>query len=364
MKSNLLLFIAVMLGFNTCLQAVTLPSITNGFATLYATPTDPQGISFAPDGTLYTGRDKAGSGGLNSEAVVINRIAPGGSPVTDFGNTQIRDPDAVVFDAAGIVSGIPGSVIVGGVDTGVNGQLSRIAPDGTVTTLFGPNSLIENPVKFVFVTPGRLLFTDYNNINVMEMTNATPHLLFNMPDAPYSIAVDGLGRLLVSSGTASQVRLYSAAGVLVSNVFVTAKARSPLARGPGGLWGTNMFYVSTTGTLRSVSPVGVVTEYGTGFDPFEDMEFGPDGSLYLSDFDSDAVVRVSFQPTLHIAPLPGAVRLTWTTNAVGFLLETNSSVTQPAGWGVFASNYDVLATNFVVTNITSEPAKFFRLNKP
>ena len=142
-----------------------------------------------------------------------------------------------MFDAAGIVSGIPGSVIVGGVDTGVNGQLSRIAPDGTVTTLFGPGTVVENPVQFLFTAPGRLLFTDYNNLTVMAMTNATPHLFFNSPDAPYSLALDGLGQLLVSSGTAQQVRLYTAAGVLVSKVFVTAKVRSPLARGPGGAWG-------------------------------------------------------------------------------------------------------------------------------
>ena len=359
-----LLCLATLLAQATAAHAAALPIVTNGFATLYATVTDPVGLCFAPDGTLYTGRDRAGSGGLNSDPVVINRIAPGGSPVTDFGNTATRDPDAVVFDEAGIVSGIPGSVIVGGVDTGVNGRLSRIAPDGTVTSLFGPSSLIENPVKFVFTAPGRLLFTDYNNLNVMQMTNATPRLFFNTPDIPYSIAVDGLGRLLVSSATAAQVRLYSASGVLVSNLFVAAKARSPLARGPGGLWGTNMFYVSTTGNLRSVSPAGEVAEYGTGFEPFEDMEFGPDGSLYLSDLDSDAVVRVSFQPTLYIASLPGAVRLTWTTNAVGFLLETNPSVLMASGWGVLTSNYNVVATNFVITNVANDPIKFYRLHKP
>jgi len=359
----LLCFAALLSQTRDC-SALTLPVVTNAFVSVYANVTDPEGLTFAPDGTLYTGRDKAGSGGLNSDAVVINRIGPGGTPVVDFGNAAIRDPDAVVFDAAGIVSGIPGSVIVGGVDTGLNGQLSRIAPDGTVTSLFGPSPLIVNPVKFVFTAPGRLLFTDFNNLNVMEMTNATPRLFITTPDAPFSIAIDGLDRVLVSSGTASQVRLYSSSGVLVSNLFVAAKARSPLARGPGGLWGTNVFYVSTTGNLRSISPSGVVAEYGTGFAPYEDMEFGPDGALYLSDFDSDAVVRVSFEPKLTISPLPGAVQLSWTTNASGFLLETNRSIAMSSGWGVLTSNYSILATNYVVTNITSGSAQFFRLHKP
>jgi hypothetical protein len=202
------------------------------------------------------------------------------------------DPDAVAYDAAGIVSGIPGSVIVGGVAGAGIGQLSRIAPDGTVTSLFGPNSVVINPIKFTLANPARLLFTDFNTGTVMVMTNPTPRLFFATP-APYSLALDGLGRVLVSSLDFPQVRLYSAAGVLLSNVFVTAQARSPLALGPGGVWGTNVYFVATNGNLRSVSPDGVVTEHGTGFASFEDMEFGPDGALYLSDLQSDCVLRVT-----------------------------------------------------------------------
>ncbi|NOS70576.1 MAG: LamG domain-containing protein [Verrucomicrobia bacterium] len=69
-------------------------------------------------------------------------------------------------------------------------------------------------------------------------------------------------------------------------------------------------------------------------------------------------------PTLNIAPLPGAVRLTWTTNATGYLLETNSVLTLPAGWGVLASNYSILSTNFAVTNAIGGATRFYRLHKP
>jgi hypothetical protein len=70
------------------------------------------------------------------------------------------------------------------------------------------------------------------------------------------------------------------------------------------------------------------------------------------------------RPTLNIAALPGAVRLTWTTNATGYLLETNSALTLPAGWGVLTSNYSVLNTNFAVTNALGPAARFYRLRKP
>jgi hypothetical protein len=102
-------------------------------------------------------------------------------------------------------------------------------------------------------------------------------------------------------------------GVLLSNLFVTARARSPLARGPGNAWGTDVCFVGTNGAFQSVSTDGVVAEHGTGFADFEDMEFGPDGALYLRDLHSDVVLRVSApdcRPRLNIVLLPGAVQLT------------------------------------------------------
>ena len=49
-------------------------------------------------------------------------------------------------------------------------------------------------------------------------------------------------------------------------------------------------------------------------------------------------------PKLNIAALPGAVRLTWSTNATGYLLETNSALTLPASWGLLTSNLTASST--------------------
>ena len=69
------------------------------------------------------------------------------------------------------------------------------------------------------------------------------------------------------------------------------------------------------------------------------------------------------RPTLNIARLTGAVQLSWTTNATGYLLETNGTLTFPAGWGVLMSNYNVLSTNYVVTNALGGAMRFYRLRK-
>jgi len=155
------------------------PVVKDATRSVYAKVADPVRLAFAPDGTLYVGRDNSGSGGGAADAVKIHRIAPGGAPVSEFVKAAIADPDAVVYDAAGVISGIAGAVIVGGVtaDGSTEGRLSRIAPDGAATTLFGPSSAIVNPGDFVFDATGRLLFTDVDGGKVWVMTNATPQTL-------------------------------------------------------------------------------------------------------------------------------------------------------------------------------------------
>ncbi len=82
-------------------------------------------------------------------------------------------------------------------------------------------------------------------------------------------------------------------------------------------------------------------------------------------FSSSTVVpAVVPPPTLKIRALPGAMQLSWTTNAVGYVLETNNALTLPADWGMLTSSFNIVATNYVVTNPTAGAAKFYRLHKP
>lgn len=69
-------------------------------------------------------------------------------------------------------------------------------------------------------------------------------------------------------------------------------------------------------------------------------------------------------PRLNIAALPGAVRLSWTTNATSYLLETNGSLALLAGWGLLTSNYSIIETNYAVTNVSAGAAQYYRLRKP
>jgi hypothetical protein len=281
------------------------PWVLDHTTSIYAVVKDPLALSFAADGTVFTGRDNSGSGGGYADAVKIHRIGPGGSPVTEFGSVAVSDPDALVVDQAGVVSGTPGAVLVGGVhNNGSTGKIVKIAPDGTVTTLFGPNATVWNPSDFTFAAPDRLLITEINNGKVLVTTGGAPVVLFSLANV-HHIETDALDRIVVNTSTDTQLRLYTSAGSVSNASFATIKAGSPLARGPGGAWGTDLYAIAPNGDLIRIGLDGATNKAGGGFlmasgSVMSDLEFGPDGALYASDFESDILYRFAL-PTV-----PGA----------------------------------------------------------
>ncbi|EKU96922.1 hypothetical protein Lepto7375DRAFT_0848 [Leptolyngbya sp. PCC 7375] len=85
--------------------------IIDGFTLeTYAKVTDPIELSFDPAGSLYVGRNTGSAAAANR----IHRISPQGTLVEEIGERAIVDPDTVLFDRRGTVSGVPGAVLVGG----------------------------------------------------------------------------------------------------------------------------------------------------------------------------------------------------------------------------------------------------------
>ena len=278
--------------------------VVTGYATSnYAIVADPLALSFTADGTLFVGRDASGSGGNSADAVKIHRVAPGGSPVTEFGSLTISDPDALIVDIVGTVSGTPGAVLAGGVhNNGSTGKIAKIAPDGTVTTLFGPSSTLYNPSDFAFDQSGRLLISEINNGKILVSTGATPAVLFTLANA-HHLAIDAQNRIAVTTNSDTQLRLYASTGVLANGNFATVKASSPLARGPGGWWGTDLYAVAPNGNLIRIGIDGATTVLGSDFvmasgAVIPSLAFGPDGALYASDFEADRIYRFA-QPVVY-----------------------------------------------------------------
>lgn len=96
----------------------------------------------------------------------IRRVGVGGSPVEDYG-PQFPDPDAVLFDAGGGISGTPGSVLVSGSEFSggvpIYGYVAAVAPDQTATTIYSTPPLLA-PQGMVFDRRSRILFPDFRTI--------------------------------------------------------------------------------------------------------------------------------------------------------------------------------------------------------
>lgn len=276
------------------------PVVTNLLTSVYARVTDPQHIDFGPDGSLFVGRDAGGSGGSSAAAVKIHRIGPGGAPVEEYGDLAIPDPDALAVDRTGVFAGVPGTVIVGGVFSGSQGKVWRIAPGGVVTELFAASSQYGNPSGFTFDDAGRLLFTDLTTGSVFRSSGGAPSKLFAVSN-PVFVAVDSVGQIVVSHSSGTKLSVYSSAGALINGSFAAARNNTPVVRGPGAGWTADIHAVSAGGALFRISPTGETVVVGSGFDDVSGLAFGPDGALYAAVFDEDRVYRIG------LPSVPGAV---------------------------------------------------------
>ncbi len=278
----------------------TLPLLSGYVAEVYAEVPHPIELAFAPDGTLYTGREESPLPDETADFVRIHRVGPGGAPVEEYGNVPRWDPDSVAFDRDGTISGVPGSVLVGGgADTGL---ISAILPDQTVREIlsspFGPASL-WNPSGMTFDSTGRLYATQVNSGQLFVSDGELPHILFEM-NVPFSgFAIDAQDNVY-AAGRDGTIRIYGRDGGLLNAAFATGLGPVNLAFGLGGGWGTDLYALNgETGELKRIDPSGYITTIGTGFVIPPTFAFGPDGALYVSEKGNNRVLRITPQPAEH-----------------------------------------------------------------
>jgi len=266
--------------------SVTLPSLSPGFnVEVYSDVNEPMKLSFGADGALYAGRQ-----GGNDR---IHRIAPGGGSGSEFGPPMV-DPDAVLVDTAGLISGIPNSVLVGGSGAEA-GVLAAIFPDQTATVIF--NSGFDDVDDMKFDHAGRLVFSD-DLSQVLVSNGSAPAVLFSTPSRPGSISIDDDNRIFValSDGT---IRIHNADGSLADASFATGLAGFntylAFAPGPGG-FGKGL-YVLNGSDLLVFNMHGKVTMIGSGFSvgppSGTGFVFGPDNALYVSEHSRNRILRIS-----------------------------------------------------------------------
>lgn len=264
----------------------TLPTVSAGFnVEIYANVNQPMKLSFGSDGALYVGRQ-----GGNDR---IHRVAPGGASVSEFGPTMV-DPDAVLVDAAGLISGVPNSVLVGGAGGGA-GVLAAIFPDQTTTVIFDSGFADVDDMKFD--QTGRLVFSD-DRPRVLTSSGSAPAVLFSTPSRPGSIAIDDDNRIFVALADGT-ISVFHADGTLADSAFATGLAGldTYLAFGPGSGGFGKALYVLSGSDLLTFNAHGKATSIGSGFSVGPSsgtgFVFGPDNALYVSEYHENRILRIA-----------------------------------------------------------------------
>jgi hypothetical protein len=259
-----------------------LPTVSAGFnVQVYANVSEPMKLSFGPDGALYVGRQ----GGDDR----IHRVAPGGASVSEFGPPMV-DPDAVLFDATGSISGVPNSLLVGG-----EGVLAGIFQNQTAAVVF--NSGFADVDDMKFDRTGRLVFSD-DFPQVLVSKGSTPTVLFSTPSRPGSIAIDGDNRIFVALADGT-IRIYNPDGTVADSAFATGLSGldTYLAFGPGAGGFGRALYVLNGGDLLRFNTRGNATLIGSGFSVGPSsgtgFVFGPDNALYVSEYSQNRILRIS-----------------------------------------------------------------------
>jgi len=280
------------------LAGASLPTVPGASVTLYATVTDPTTLSFALAGELFVGRDASGSGGGNGDAVKIHRIGPGGSPVAEYGEAGIDDPDGVLFDESGVVSGTVGSVLVAGQVFGMaQGRISAVLPDENIVEVVPPTATFSNPGNMAFIQFDHLAIADASDLALFQLfAGGSPSLLVDTaPAAPVDVEVSAATNLVYARFTDGTVRVFGTDGSVVDAAFGTGLgANGALALSPSADWGSGAYVVDGSGNLVRIEASGQApVVVGSGFANTSDLEFGPDGALYASELANDRVVRIA-----------------------------------------------------------------------
>lgn len=258
-----------------------LPTVCAGFnVRVYSRVDEPMKLAFGRDGSLYVGRDPGAR---------IHKVSPGGGSVAEFGPPMV-DPDAVLVDTRGVISGRRNAVLVGG-----NQILAAIFPDQTSTVLFNSGFADVDDMKFDHA--GRLLFPD-DLPQVWVSTGGAPKVLFKLPSRSGSIAIDDDDRIFVASADGT-IRIYKPDGSLVDDAFATGLAglNTYLAFGPGSGGFGRALYVLNGSDLLRYNMRGRASKIGSGFavgpGSGTGFVFGPDHALYVSDHPNNRVLRIS-----------------------------------------------------------------------
>lgn len=248
-------------------------------------------------GWLYFGSDDN-----NGAGVQLMRMGPGGGAAVPFGLTTVYDPDGVIIDASGQISGSPGALLVMSSSfAGGEGVLRKVLQTGEVSAVVSATSVLNNGDAMAFDSLNRLYVNVSPNQTIVRCTGAVPAVFISTPANVGTgiLAIDDQDRLMVACSDGA-VRRYTTAGALDATISVGTGATS-VAWAGSPPWGPAAYGMdSPNGVLKRIDTGGATQTIGTNFGVVYAIVFSPDGNLYAANYDTGIVYRVKCPPSASV----------------------------------------------------------------
>ncbi len=257
---------------------------------------NPRGLSFGPDGALYIAEAGVASGTGPSVVVrgVPQVLTSSGSIARYAAGSLSRVYTGLASDyntMTGEVTG-PNDIVF------TTGGAARIAVgagfDPTLRASLGPGGASLGQL----LTPG-VQSVDLSGFEAMYNPGGGP-----LDSNPWHLALVPGGTLVTDSGGNSLLRVTDAG--LVSSVaafpprdiggpFPTESVPTGLAVGPDGAYYVGELsgfpFIPGASQIYRVLADGSYTVFATGFTQITDLVFGPDGGLYVLEFDANGILN-------------------------------------------------------------------------
>ena len=241
-----------------------------------------------------------------------------------------------------VFGGCPGSLLAG------------TNPAQAQLVAAGKTKILKTQIKNPFLLPALIAVLNFDPGGLGAQSVYTPYTFTTLAghastggavaqfNRPSGVAADASGNVYVADTTNSAIRKITPAGV------VTTLA------GLAGITGSD----DGTGSAALFQfPSGVATDSA--------------GNIYVADTINNTI-RKGFLPppppppqlTILLSGVPpSGIVLTWPTNAVGFTLQSATSLAPPVVWSTNSPAPVVIAGQYTVTNPISGPQQFYRLSQ-
>jgi hypothetical protein len=258
--------------------------------------TGPGGLSFDANGNLFAGNfGTAGAG----DASPVLKVSPQGL-ITKL--DEVEDPDVLIVDLTGLGATAAGNVLVGGVNSDGDGQITEMTPDGDIV----PEGKIVDDVclgninHMMFDTRGRLVLTNFNAGSVCTIKDDVISTLIPQ------VQGGGQGATTIEDPNTTALYVTSENSIYEYDSDGALQNTEPFTTGSALAYGSSVPFdgllVRRSGMLQARDlDTNEETHLLTG-SIGGNVTFDANGNLYIADTGNRRILRVSPADTVDPSP--------------------------------------------------------------